>query len=234
MHHVGEARLAHRLQHRPGRGVAGEVLRPGVVEQLGEREPVPGAVEAGPWDPSSAVDHEAAQRLDRGPAGERVVADVEEAARLELGGGERDDGLALGGADPAQHAVRAEVVEGGERLAPVEEALEVALQEADVGEAGAARHAAREGDVLGVDVDADEPRAGVGGREGHRGVAGARAELAVVEVGRGWGREAVERGGQAEAGGAEVVDEVAQVRDVGDVLFRGRRRRGLRCHRRGR
>ena len=68
--------------------------------------------------------------LHRGPSGHRVVADVEETARLELRLREVEERLALLRAHPREDAVSHDEVELADVL--VNEVGEIALEEADV------------------------------------------------------------------------------------------------------
>ena len=119
-----------------------------------------------------------------------------------------------------------DVVELGQVLA--EKILEVFLEEADVVEAPAGRERPGGGDVLGVEIDAEEPRPRKGRGERGGGVAVCAAELAVIEVLRGWRGEAVQGRDEAKPRRGEVLLEAANVRDVGDVLLAHAPRRATR------
>src|ERR1700690_2641988 len=151
-----EPRLFDGLQHRFDRWVARKIISARRVERLRELHAEPRAFERVVRHEGGAREDQLAKRLDRRPTGKGVVADVRETAGFELRRNEIEHRLSLARPDPTEHAVRGDVIERGERVAI--ERLEVVLDEANVLDAATARGRLRGGDVLGVEIDADEAR----------------------------------------------------------------------------
>jgi hypothetical protein len=165
------------------------------------------------------LDEQATERLEHGRAGQRVVADVKEAAGLEALRDGTEQRVAGGRCDPREHAVRRRVVERWQIV--TREAREVALEKGRVLEPAASREAPSGGHVARIEIDAVEAGARIGGREGGGGVAVAAPEVGVGEVFGRRGREPRERRDEAKTRGGEVLEERPDVGDVGDVFAAG-------------
>jgi len=217
---VGE--VADVLLEQPvdiGRGPRVVVEIPGVlvadVDEVGQG--VTGALQAVALPQGGVLAEDAADRLEVGPAGHRVVAHQQQAAGGEAALGDGEDLVAHLRRHPAEHAVQGDELEFTEVVGQV---AEVGGDHAGVCEAAGGDVAVDQRGVFGVDVHADEFAVRVGGGERGERAAEAAAEFEVAEaVGGAWRRHAVERGDVADGHRGHVGVEAGDVGDVGDVAF---------------
>ena len=163
--------------------------------------------------------HQPLHRGDGGPTGGRIVAEVDQATRLESPGHRRHQAMSVGRRDPAQHTMRDHEVEI--RQCAVRHCCEVGkrgLDEMHVGQPGACGQRAGELDVCRIEVEAPDLRVRTAGRDGQRGEPVAAAEIGIAE-GSGEIRRAVaeQQAGHGEPGRCDLAVVVAGIGHIGHV-----------------
>src|SRR5262249_44815975 len=145
---------------------------------LGEVDCAVDAIDNSKRAPTHFVDmlgHEVAQRSDAGPARQRIVADVQNAARFQLATDKVDDDRSVVVRDPAPYAMQAYVVEI-RQVAALGKCGEGLVAEVDLGRRGCGELAGKR-HLRGIEVRA-VPLDRQGGRVNVDAQSLAEAELA--------------------------------------------------------
>ncbi len=163
--------------------------------------------------------HQRLHRHHRGPPGGDIVAEIDQAARLQPPGDHRHQMAAVGRRDPAQHAVRDHEIEVRQRVVRQRGQVgERGLDEMRVAQTGARRQCAGELDMRRIEVEPPDLRVRAGGRDGEGGKAVAAAKIGVAERPREVRRAVAEQqAGHAEPGRCDLAVEVAGIGHVGHV-----------------
>ena len=222
---IRDAHLQHQRQDLLRGRIRHEVLGVGVAQELRGGERVPDALLAISLEGAGRVEHEPPQRLDGSPAGERVVAEIEQPSDLELRSGARPEGPSLRGRDPREQAVRAQVVE--RRQLARGQVLEVALEEADVWSAPSAARLRAALTWSGLMSTPTKRARGYAAASVARVSPRPEPSSRIVEIVPGGGRAARERSGRAKHHRIELGAELPHVGDLGQVS----RMASLRRHR---
>ncbi len=219
MRDIAHILAGHLVEHAAGRWILREIGGTFVAQLLEVADRRRHVADRVAGHVARVVEEELAQRRDRCPTRIGIVADIEQAARPELRGDEIEQRLPRCIADPGIDAVHGDVVACRQReAAPI---LEAAFDEPDILDAAGARQRGADGNMAGIEVDADEPALGVDGGEQDYGETVAAAE---IEIGEGRGgrhrrRDAVDRRDIVEHHRRLVRIETRRVEDIeGDLL----------------